>query len=81
MSTSIVRTHVREPDSGPVLGQGFLRWTALAFAVGFGIHGVDHVRRGMSAATTFSLDAAMGTGIVFGFAGIMAILGRTRARA
>jgi hypothetical protein len=28
-----------------------LRWTAIALAVGFGLHAVDHVRRGMSAAT------------------------------
>jgi hypothetical protein len=153
MSTSSVRSHLHEADSGAARGQEFLRWTALAFAVGFGIHGVDHVRRGMSAATTFvmiggtvealsvaiavimtltrrawapqvailvgfgsaigstyghllptfwlgyqdsfislphvnvtsfswlSLIAAMGTGIVFGFAGIQALLGRTRARA
>jgi hypothetical protein len=29
----------------------FLRWSAVALAVGFGAHAVDHVRRGMSAAT------------------------------
>jgi hypothetical protein len=31
----------------------YLRWTALLFAAGFGMHAIDHVRRGMSAATTF----------------------------
>jgi hypothetical protein len=30
----------------------FLRWAAVASAVGFGTHAIDHVRRGMSAATT-----------------------------
>ena len=34
-----------------VRAQEFLRWTAVALAVGFGTHAVDHVRRGMSAAT------------------------------
>ena len=28
-----------------------MRWAAVALAVGFGAHAVDHVRRGMSAAT------------------------------
>lgn len=27
----------------------FLRWAAVAFAIGFAIHGMDHLRRGMSA--------------------------------
>jgi uncharacterized PurR-regulated membrane protein YhhQ (DUF165 family) len=27
----------------------FLRWAAVAFAIGFAIHGLDHLRRGMSA--------------------------------
>jgi hypothetical protein len=33
-------------------GQDFLRWTAVALAIGFGSHGIDHVRRGMAAAST-----------------------------
>jgi hypothetical protein len=33
-------------------GQEFLRWTAVALAIGFGSHGIDHVRRGMAAAST-----------------------------
>jgi hypothetical protein len=32
--------------------QDFLRWTAVALAIGFGSHGIDHVRRGMAAAST-----------------------------
>jgi hypothetical protein len=31
--------------------QQFLRWSAVALAIGFGTHAIDHVRRGMSAAT------------------------------
>ncbi len=38
----------RPKSPGP---QEFLRWSAVALAVGFGTHAVDHVRRGMSAAT------------------------------
>jgi len=34
-----------------VRAQEFLRWSAVALAMGFGTHAVDHVRRGMSAAT------------------------------
>jgi hypothetical protein len=109
-----------------VRAQEFLCWSAVALAIGFGTHAVDHVRRGMSAATMLvmigggaealaivvgfgtalastyghllptlvpgfqdsfvspphlgvtwyswvSLAAAMGTGIVFGFAGIRAM--------
>jgi hypothetical protein len=33
-----------------VRAQEFLRWSAVALAIGFGTHAVDHVRRGMSAA-------------------------------
>jgi hypothetical protein len=47
-------TTVQIPDQdrlGSVRAQEFLRWTAVAVAVGFGTHAVDHVRRGMSAAT------------------------------
>jgi hypothetical protein len=32
---------------------GFLRWAAIAFVIGFGIHGLDHLRRGMSASPMF----------------------------
>jgi hypothetical protein len=31
--------------------QQFLRWSAVVLAIGFGTHAIDHVRRGMSAAT------------------------------
>jgi hypothetical protein len=37
--------------AGSLESQAFLRWSAVALAVGFGAHAVDHVRRGMSAAT------------------------------
>jgi hypothetical protein len=47
--SSASKAHVQ--DRGAVRGQGFLRWTAVALAVGFGAHAIDHVHRGMSAAT------------------------------
>ena len=51
-STSASKAHVQaRRDPRAVRGQGFLRWTAVALAVGFGAHAVDHVHRGMSAAT------------------------------
>lgn len=31
----------------------FLLWAAIAFAIGFGVHGLDHLRRGMSASPVF----------------------------
>ena len=37
--------------SAGVAAEDFLRWSAVAAAVGFGTHAIDHVRRGMSAAT------------------------------
>jgi len=45
--TSSLRSAVAES----VRAQEFLRWSAVALAIGFGTHAVDHVRRGMSAAT------------------------------
>jgi hypothetical protein len=47
MSTSSSRAIVAES----VRVQEFLRWSAVALAVEFGTHAIDHVRRGMSAAT------------------------------
>src|SRR5262245_46197420 len=47
MSTRASNTR---PSAG-VGAEDFLRWSAVAAAVGFGTHAIDHVRRGMSAAT------------------------------
>jgi hypothetical protein len=54
MSRSSSESAVRSTDRdrpGTVGPQEFLRWSAVALAIGFGAHAVDHVRRGMSAAT------------------------------
>ena len=29
--------------------ESFLRWAAIAFAIGFSVHGLDHLRRGLDA--------------------------------
>lgn len=29
--------------------ESFLRWSAIAFAIGFSVHGLDHLRRGLEA--------------------------------
>ncbi|GBE64429.1 hypothetical protein MFM001_08910 [Mycobacterium sp. MFM001] len=36
-----------------------LRWAAVAFAIGFAVHGLDHLRRGMSASPPFIMVIGM----------------------
>lgn len=36
-----------------------LRWAAVAFAIGFTVHGLDHLRRGMSASPPFIMVIGM----------------------
>ena len=43
------------PDSA----SRYLRWAAILFAIGFGIHGLDHLRRGMSASPPFVMVGGM----------------------
>ncbi len=40
-----------------------LRWAAVAFAIGFTVHGLDHLRRGMSASPTFIMAGGMVQGL------------------
>jgi hypothetical protein len=56
-----------------------LRWAAIAFVIGFGIHGLDHLRRGMSASPPFIMVGGMIQGLFVAIAVIMAITGRRRA--
>lgn len=37
----------------------YLRWTAVAFAIGLTVHGLDHLRRGMSASPPSIMVAGM----------------------
>jgi len=56
-----------------------LRWAAIAFVVGFGIHGLDHLRRGMSASPPFIMVAGMIQGLFVAAAVVMALTRRRRA--
>jgi hypothetical protein len=56
-----------------------LRWAAIAFVIGFGIHGLDHLRRGMSASPPFIMVGGMIQGLFVAIAVIMALTRRRRA--
>ena len=56
-----------------------LRWAAIAFAIGFGIHGLDHLRRGMSASPPFIMVGGMVQALFVAAAVVMALTRRRRA--
>jgi hypothetical protein len=55
----------------------FLRWAAIAFAIGFAVHGLDHLRRGMSASPPFIMVGGTAQGLLVA-AAIVMVLGRRR---
>jgi predicted DCC family thiol-disulfide oxidoreductase YuxK len=57
----------------------FLPWAAVAFVIGFGIHGLDHLRRGMSASPTFIMVAGSVQALFVGAAVAMVFTHRARA--
>lgn len=57
----------------------YLRWAAISFAIGFGIHGLDHLRRGMSASPPFVMVGGMIQGLFVVAAVVMALTQRRRA--
>ena len=57
----------------------YLRWAAILFAIGFGIHGLDHLRRGMSASPPFIMVGGAIQGLFVVAAVVMALTGRRRA--
>ncbi len=57
-----------------------LRWAAIAFAIGFGIHGLDHLRRGMSASPPFIMVGGMIQGLFVAVAVVMALNRRPQRR-
>ena len=63
----------------PDPAERYLRWAAIAFAVGFGIHGLDHFRRGMSASPHAVMIGGMIQGVFVVIAVVMALTGRDRA--
>ena len=56
-----------------------LRWAAITFAIGFGIHGLDHMRRGMSASPPFIMVGGMIQGLFVAVAVVMALIRHRRA--
>jgi hypothetical protein len=56
-----------------------LRWAAIAFVIGFGIHGLDHLRRGMSASPPFIMVGGMIQGLFVAVAVAMALTRHRRA--
>src|ERR1700730_1754162 len=56
-----------------------LRWAAIAFAIGFGIHGLDHLRRGMSASRPFIMVGGMIQGLFVAVAVVMMLTRHRRA--
>jgi hypothetical protein len=56
-----------------------LRWAAIAFVIGFGIHGLDHMRRGMSASPPFIMVGGAIQGLFVAVAVAMALTRRRRA--
>ena len=67
----------------PAFADRHLRWAAIAFALGWGVHLLDHLRRGMSVSPhaimvggmiqgAFVAVAEISTGIVFAIAGLRA---------
>jgi hypothetical protein len=57
-----------------------LRWAAIAFVIGFGIHGLDHLRRGMSASPPFIMIGGMIQGLFVAVAVVMALARRPQRR-
>ncbi|WP_292980405.1 hypothetical protein [Mycobacterium sp.] len=63
----------------PTSAQRNLRWAALLFVVGWGVHVVDHLRRGMAASPHAIMVGGMIQGLFVVLAVAMAITGRDRA--
>ena len=57
----------------------YLRWAAILFAIGWGVHVLDHLRRGMSASPHAIMVGGMIQGLFVVVAVVMAISGRRRA--
>lgn len=56
-----------------------LPWAAIAFVIGFSLHGVDHLRRGMSASPPFITAGGMVQGLLVVVAVAMVVMSRPRA--
>jgi hypothetical protein len=72
-------TGQRQRGSAAVEAERWLRWTGAAFAVGFAIHGADHLRRGMSASPLSIMIGGNIQAVLVAAAVIMAWTHRRRA--
>src|SRR5690349_15288198 len=63
----------------PDLAGRYLRWAATAFAIGWGVHVVDHLRRGMSASPQAVMIGGMIQAVFVVIAVLIAFTGRDRA--
>jgi hypothetical protein len=70
---------IDQTSPGRETASDILRWAAIAFAIGFGIHGLDHLRRGMSASPPFIMVGGMIQGLFVAVAVVMALTRRQRA--
>ncbi len=57
----------------------FLCWAAAAFVVGFGVHALDHLRRGMSASPPFIMAGGYVQSVLVAAAAVMVLTRRARA--
>jgi len=71
---------MRAQRSQPLESAGrHLRWAAILFAIGWGVHVLDHLRRGMSASPQAVMVGGMIQGLFVVAAVAMALSGRGRA--
>jgi hypothetical protein len=59
--------------------QDNLRWAAVVFAIGFTVHGLDHLRRGMSASPMFIMVGGTVEALFVGLAVALVLTHRLRA--
>jgi hypothetical protein len=76
VSSARTRLHAEASVHTKRLDAGRLRWTAIALAVGFALHGVDHVRRGMAAATVLVMIGGGAEAVSIAIAVVMVLTRR-----
>src|ERR1700761_5683108 len=64
----------------PASDNRYLRWAAIAFAIGWGVHLLDHLRRGMSASPHAIMVGGMIQGVFVVVVIAMAVTGRPQSR-
>lgn len=63
----------------PASTDRYLRWAAIAFGIGWGVHVIDHLRRGMSASPHAVMVGGMIQAAFVAAAVLMALTGHRRA--